>query len=149
MFELKHDDELIHMKMKNEFKRVIVNPLRNEGHCYVKQENVMHLRRMLEPYLPGICHETKDPVDFLTVLFSNNFAGKYGYPPLLHLQNALLNDDQHSSVYKIIVPTENQEAVYNFKVLIPHLGDLVAKSFLFQSQFLKKNPHTEKPAVYS
>ena len=142
MFELNHDDELIHMEMKSQFRRLIVNPLRNEGRCYVKQENVMHLRRMLEPYLPGICHETKDPIEFLTVLFSNNFAGKYGYPPLLHVQNALLNDYQNLSVYQIIVPTENQVEVNNFKVLIPHLGDLVAQSFLFQSQFLKKNPHT-------
>ena len=141
IFEFKHDDELIHMEMKNQFRRLIVNPLRSDN-CFVKQEHVMHLREMLEPYLPGVSKDEKDAEELLSVLFSNNFAGKDGYPPLLHLNNVLLKEDQHLFVYQIFVEAESDEEFFKMQKSIPHVADILAQSFVLQGQFLKENPQT-------
>ena len=141
IFELKHDDELIHMELKNQFKRLIVNPLRSDN-CFVKQEHVMHLREMLEPFLPGVSKDEKDAEELLSVLFSNNFAGKEGYPPLLHLKNVLLNEDQHLFVYQIFVEAESDEEFFKMQKSIPHVAAIRSQSFVLQGQFLKENPQT-------
>ena len=141
IFELNYNDELIHMEMKNQFRRLIVNPLRS-NECLVKQEHVMHIRQMLEPYLPGVSKDEKDAEELLSVLFSNNFAGKEGYPPLLHLKNVLLNEDQHLFVYQIFVEAENDEEFFKMQQSIPHVADILAQSFVLQGQFLKENPQT-------
>ena len=141
IFELKHDDELMHIELKNQFKRLIVNPLRSDN-CFVKQEHVMHLREMLEPFLPGVSKDEKDAEELLSVLFSNNFAGKEGYPPLLHFNNAILNRDQHMFVYKVSLPTDNDEEFFKMQKSVPHIADILGQSFTRKNQFLKDDPHT-------
>ena len=141
IFELKSDDDLNHYEMKNHFRRLIVNPLRSDK-CFVRAVHVMQIREMLEDYLPGVTKEEKDAEELLSVLFSKNFAGKNGYPPLLHLNNVLLDEEQHLFVYQIFVEAENDEEFSKMQKSIPHVADILAQSFVLQGQFLSENPQT-------
>ena len=138
IFELKSDDDPNHWEMKNQFRRLIVNPLRSEK-CFVRAAHVMQIREMLEDHLPGV---TKLPEELLSVLFSKNFAGKNGYPPLLHLNNVLLDEKQHFFVYEIFVEAENDKKFFKMQKSIPHVADILAQSFVLQGQFLSENPQT-------
>ena len=126
-------------EMQNNLLTLIVNPLRGEN-CFVPAGNVMRLRKQLETFLPGVSKEEKDAEELLAVLFSKNFVGGDGHPPLLHLRNVMLEEDQDLFVYQVFVEPENEEAYAKMQKSIPCVQNILAQSFVLQGQFFRQNP---------
>ena len=141
LFQMNNDDEPRHLELKSLFQQLIVNPLRN-GKCFVTSQNMTQLRNKLEPFLAGVSREEKDVVEVLSVLFSNNFAGKNGYPPLVKLNSSILGERQNLFVYEIMIETQNHQDVLRKQKLVPHIADLLGESLLQQGQTLEENPPT-------
>ena len=126
-------------EMQNNLLTLIVNPLRGEN-CFMPAGNVMRLRKQLETFLPGVLKEEKDAEELLAVLFSKNFVGGDGHPPLLHLRNVMLEEDQDLFVYQVFVEPENEEAYAKMQKSIPCVRNILAQSFVLQGQFFRQNP---------
>ncbi|XP_075240789.1 uncharacterized protein LOC142336123 [Convolutriloba macropyga] len=128
------------VEMQNNLKTMIVNPLRSDN-CFVPAGNVLALRKQLEKWLPGVMSEEKDAEELLSVLFSKHFVGGDGYPPLLHITNVTLNEDQDLFVYQVFVEPEDEQEYKRMLKIIPSVQDILAQSFVLQGQFFRQNPN--------